>query len=629
MKKILFTLLSVFIISGLYAQNFVLDVKGNVLKNGSSIKKGEQLSDTQKLNFQTNSELRLLTPKGYAVISSNNPKSNTSELGGLIKEMVISVSQKNLNTRGFSEMTDAQIETDLSQILKLLNVNQSNFKDNLHQYIEPYTQSRYTPTENARVANILQNRLGFAIPRTLGAMKDEQSYKRVPQAVRLVSRSYTSLPTEYSLKQYCPIPKNQSFSDCVGWSTTYAARTMMYAIQNKITDRQLITAETFAPSFTYSQIKLNPADAVCDKGTYIESAMRLLKNQGAVKYNQFEYSCSPAINNQHVALAAKNKIKGYKRLTEGYYPDKTQMLSSIKKSLTENKPVVLAIEVYESFYLYTKNFYTKTEFWNGIKDKASGGHAITVVGYDDKKFGGAFELMNSWGTYWGNDGFLWVKYDDIADIAYEAYEMIENDPVVVTPEPKPVVVEKNDLSGNLRLVLADGSEMPVQLGNTATRDFNIVQVEKSTYSVTKPYNSGTQFRIHFANNQPAYVYLISYGTTTQKVGSIFPFEGYSAYLDYKQNEVAIPNEEYLIQMDNNVGTDYLCILYSKEELDIKAITQQMQSQAGGFNVKLKAVLKDKLVEGSNISFQANKINFDAKSKGKTVVPIVVEVKHID
>lgn len=625
MKKLINTLIFTLVCNLLYAQNFVLEVKGAVSKNGVILKKGDQIADKQKLNFSPNSEVKLLTPKGYFTVLGNSPKANTSELGGLIKDMIISVNQKNLNTRNFAQMTDAQIETEVSSVMDVLKTDNSNFAQNYGNYIEPYLRSRFNNDDATKALGIIRRKYNQNPPRPLGAMRDEARYKSVPQAVRLLTRSYTTLPASYSIKQYCPIPKAQQFSDCVGWSTTYSARTIMYAIQNKITDKQTITNETYAPSFTYGQIKLNPADNTCERGTYIETAMKLLKNQGAVKYTDFEYACTPQIDNQDVANAAKHKIKSYKRLTEGYNPDRKAMMESIKKSLTENKPVVIAMEVYDSFQYAVKNV-TKTNFWNGVKDKYLGGHAITVIGYDDTKNGGAFELMNSWGTYWGDEGFIWIKYSDFGDVAYEAFEMVENEPI--KPEPKPNVVS-NDLAGSLRIVLADGSEMPVQVGNTASRDFTVVAVEKSTYSVTKPYNSGTQFRIHFTNNQPAYVYLISYGTTTQKVSSIFPFEGFSPYLDYKQNEVAIPNEDYLVQMDNNTGTDYLCILYSKEELDIQSISQQMQNQAGGFNNKLKAVLKDKLVDGANIKFQANKIAFEAASKDKTVVPIVVEVKHID
>ena len=41
-----------------------------------------------------------------------------------------------------------------------------------------------------------------------------------------------------------------------------------------------------------------------------------------------------------------------------------------------------------------------------------GGHAMCVIGYDDRKFGGAFQIMNSWGPEWGKNGVAWVKYGD-------------------------------------------------------------------------------------------------------------------------------------------------------------------------------------------------------------------------
>lgn len=39
-----------------------------------------------------------------------------------------------------------------------------------------------------------------------------------------------------------------------------------------------------------------------------------------------------------------------------------------------------------------------------------GGHAMCVIGYDDRKFGGAFQIMNSCeyvGTEWGSLGTVW------------------------------------------------------------------------------------------------------------------------------------------------------------------------------------------------------------------------------
>ena len=50
-----------------------------------------------------------------------------------------------------------------------------------------------------------------------------------------------------------------------------------------------------------------------------------------------------------------------------------------------------------------------------------GGHAMCVIGYDDRKFGGAFQIMNSWGPEWGKNGVGWVRYGDFKNYVREAY----------------------------------------------------------------------------------------------------------------------------------------------------------------------------------------------------------------
>jgi C1A family cysteine protease len=74
----------------------------------------------------------------------------------------------------------------------------------------------------------------------------------------------------------------------------------------------------------------------------------------------------------------------------------------VRKSLAEGKPVVIAIDI-------PRSFFRAKEVW--IPDSSdyqnwSRGHAVTLVGYDDEKYGGAFEIMNSWGLNWGKRFFV-------------------------------------------------------------------------------------------------------------------------------------------------------------------------------------------------------------------------------
>ena len=55
----------------------------------------------------------------------------------------------------------------------------------------------------------------------------------------------------------------------------------------------------------------------------------------------------------------------------------------------------------------------------------------------------AFRLMNSWGTDWGDQGFLWVSYRAMSALTSEAYAVVADPSPKREPEPKPapVVVE--------------------------------------------------------------------------------------------------------------------------------------------------------------------------------------------
>jgi C1A family cysteine protease len=610
MKKTFFFLILCVFISNIYqAQIYVLETQGQVSLNGKALKKGDEVSEKAILIFGKESKLNLLSPSGFININSNIPNINTTELGILIKNQELS---KSTSTRSFSESENIPLEKELTNMMDILAGNGQSFEQNYGKYIEPYLKSRFDENAVKKAFDFLQNNFDKSPPTLTGLMSDEAQYQSIPQVSRLINRSYTSLPERFSLKEYCPKPGLQQYSDCVGWSTTYAARTILYAIRNNIQNRQTITAETFAPSFTYSQIKSSQTEAACKQGSYIQDAVKLIKDLGSIKNVDFEYSCSPVIENQDVRIASKFRIKNYKRLSGDYNSDRSQMMENIKKSLSEKRPVVIAMEVYDSFQRPSAS--ATKGLWEGKKGKMVSRHAITVIGYDDTKYGGAFEIINSWGTFWGNEGFMWLKYKDFAAVTYEAYEMADYE--ASTPNNT-----KADLAGSFEVILDNGNSMPVRLNSSTTETVN--------YTATKSYSTGTQFRLSFTNNQPAYVYLLSYGTNTQKVSNIFPFDGYSALLDYSKNEIMIPNEDYWVQMDNNIGTDYLCILFSKEELDIKAIAKQMQRQSGSFDAKLKAALQNKMVENRSIKLIKDKISFDAKLNDKTVIPITLEIKHVN
>jgi hypothetical protein len=419
-----------------------------------------------------------------------------------------------------------------------------------------------------------------------------------------LKRDYSSLPSKASLKAFCPTPESQgSYGTCVGWSSSWAARTIIEAQEKGWTDKNTITQNTFAPGFTYYHVK-DQSDSECSYGTWIDDALNFMKTTGAVKYKDFDDSCPTYVSSSLYEKAKNYKIKDYVRLfsIEDGYEYKIRVL---KKALSEGNPVVIGMKCPNSFS-WAKGVWKPTE----SPYAEFGGHAMCVIGYDDNQYGGAFEIQNSWGSEWGNEGFIWVDYQTFHNFVKYGFEMV-GDFNKVNP------TTKTDLKGELKFLLSDGTEMITKRSNSSS----------SHYIMIKTYTSGTRFRMYISNNEPAYVYAIG-SDLTEVVTKVFPpKEHISPLLSYKSNNVAIPDENYFIEFDDNAGTDFMCVLYSKEPLDIKGIMSKIENSSGSFIQKMNTALKSQLVNASNITFQNEGIGFSANSEGKNVVAIVVEINH--
>jgi len=437
-----------------------------------------------------------------------------------------------------------------------------------------------------------------------GMSYDDESYEATPMKAPLVRAMYsgTSIPASASLKNYSPYPKTQgSYSTCVGWASAYAAMTITTAMKNGWTDRTSITDNAFSPGYLYNKIKSSD-DYNCAFGSYINEALDILKTNGAPKYNDFSESCPSSIPGDMDTKAKQNTIKDFAKIFDltDYNNFKIQ---AMKKSLAENKPVVIGMKIPNSFYNAT-GVWIPTEDPNGD----FGGHAMCVIGYDDNMQGGVFEIQNSWGDGWGNSGYIWMKYQDFANFTKYAFELIDEAKVSPTGE--------SEFSGKVKLLLSNGSDMKASL-------------KTNKYVMNQSYKSGTKFRLYISNNEPAFVYAFG-SDETKKIFQIFPHKpNISPALTYTNNDVAIPDEDHYIEMDNTVGTDYLCVLYSANTLDIKKIQADVEAiPSGTFAEKVQKVLGTSMVPFEKVTYSANEIGFSAKSKDQSVVALIVETKHV-
>ena len=227
----------------------------------------------------------------------------------------------------------------------------------------------------------------------------------------------TSFPDRYSLESYVPAKRfPQTGGTCVAMSLAMA-RTILFAIENNITDKDKITVYQMSPYFIY-YLARDKTDHLCAKGLDIIHAAFKVKENGAAHMYQVEYKnhypftndflCPKKydyyppelINNLESALA--------NRINEVYT---TKSISGIKAALSNNLPVVLAMQIPKSFEQLKTGLWEPRQYENKLN--AIGGHAVVAIAYDDNLFGGAIKIVNSWGDDWGNRGMAWIRYRDL------------------------------------------------------------------------------------------------------------------------------------------------------------------------------------------------------------------------
>ncbi|MFN3315228.1 MAG: C1 family peptidase [Raineya sp.] len=429
----------------------------------------------------------------------------------------------------------------------------------------------------------------------MGCKLDKNAYENILPSYNPL-RGEQKIPEMYSLKKFVPKPQNQGdYGTCVAWTSAYYARSIMLAQKNFWENSKEINEKAGSPFFVYEQIK-SYSDTQCQEGAGLIVALEALKQYGTVPIKRFNRSCGQPIGKELLLEAENYRIAEYRRLFLANSKDK---ISPIKKTIAANKPVVIGLQCFsESFIKAKDSIWKPTEVEIKQLLNEEGGHALCVVGYDDKLK--AFEIVNSWGTNWGNKGFLWIAYEVFEQVCFEAYEMYEAE------EPIAQIV------GEVKLTLSAGIDMPLRL-------------KDGYYESYDTYQTGTLIRLLVSNQEPIFVYAF----TSDLNGNsqiIFPKDQMTPLL-YQSQQTILPDEQHYIQLVDNNKTDYFCILYSKEKLHLPSIISQLDSMEGNLQERLTKILGSKMIPPQQISFQEiASIKFAAKTEKATVLPLIVAVK---
>ena len=251
--------------------------------------------------------------------------------------------------------------------------------------------------------------------------------------------SNDALPTSVDnskSKYFPPIGNQKSIGSCHHWGATYYQAT--YAL-NKYYDRRANPLNILSPKFNYVV------------GDITEKGSASIQEVPLTDFDTVENLYS---NPFDLRLSEEKQFKDRENLVDYHgeflysYDEKTPFTSvddedlyAVKKHLADGNLADMGVDVY--WFNYDKivkdsrtpgnNKYegeTIVTSQAGNINTNSGFHSMTIVGYDDSIWVdinkndivdegemGAFKLANSWGTDWGNDGFVWMSYDACNEVS--------------------------------------------------------------------------------------------------------------------------------------------------------------------------------------------------------------------
>lgn len=201
-----------------------------------------------------------------------------------------------------------------------------------------------------------------------------------------------------------PIGNQGAQGSCTAWAAGYYFKT--YQEWEEHGWDVTLPEYQFSPAFVFNQI-----NGGGNGGSYFEDALKLLCDLGCANlvdmpYDQLDYTTWPDESDYFNAMNYRSD--------QSYYLDLFAVgLNDLKNHLLNGHVAITGIHVWSNFDNIQNFNYTYCV--SEVYGENRGGHAVTLCGFDDDLVTadgvGAFKLVNSWGTFWGDAGYFWMSYE--------------------------------------------------------------------------------------------------------------------------------------------------------------------------------------------------------------------------
>lgn len=213
----------------------------------------------------------------------------------------------------------------------------------------------------------------------------------------------TKLPAKFTLsKTMPPVLDQSSLGSCVSNAVCNALGFLNLKMNKPINLKSRL--------FNYYNTRVLEGTVNSDSGCQIRNAIKTSNKTGNCYDTTWPYEISRfqyKPPNDAYTEAARHKITVYQRVE--------QNRNAIKACLISGYPIITG------FICYNTLFNPSVERTGDIisptrRDYIIGGHCVLITGYNDVTQ--RYEIMNSWGTDWGNKGYGTIPYSYIENPNY-------------------------------------------------------------------------------------------------------------------------------------------------------------------------------------------------------------------
>lgn len=421
------------------------------------------------------------------------------------------------------------------------------------------------------------------------------SFKGIVQGQN--SSSDDVLPPKYSLERFAPSAGNQlSLKTSTGWAAAYYGATILESHLKNISSRGQRTRNSFSPVYNYALLSQSPD---CDTELPLNKLLENIKQEGIPYFTELMEFCPGEIPEEVEASAQVHQYFDFEKISDGG-AQKEDRIERIKKGIYADHPVIA--EVFAS-----PSFKTAKEFWVPMENTIKGFplQSVCVIGFDDERYGGAFQILNSWGKDWGFDGSAWVLYTDFVDFLSAAYELSIDD--------SKYTGDRTALTGTIEVVTEDERRLPLVQDNT------------KNISLAQNISTSNKFKIIISLSKELFFHLF-YFDQAGHVELVYPDKVWkNPQIQHKYGTFELPGGEDHYFIDTNGEKEEFVFLFSKDQIDSKILMDKLNGLPGSSWDRLDSHYSGNISHGSSIQWADDFSTFSIVENEKSFYAVVLGV----